>query len=150
MKTVRRFIENITYCEAHGVYRCSKAFLLWREIEDKIYHYVSYRVFFLCEATKDAGSRWSICFFLQTCANRLPKTTVSRNLPPKSLLHWNPSVKTLEWLSKRKVSTLPPRKVYNMRAASPSQINKPLMLTPLHWHHPFSSRHRRPKAISFY
>lgn len=87
---------------------------------------------------------------LQTSINRLPKTTVSRNLPPKSLLHWNPSVKTLEWLSKRKVSTLPPRKVYNMRAASPSQINNPLMLTPLHWHHPFFSHHRRPKAISFY
>ena len=32
-----------------------KLFLLWREIEDKIDHYVSYRVFFLCEATKDAG-----------------------------------------------------------------------------------------------
>ena len=26
-----------------------------KEIEDKIDHYVSYRVFFLCEATKDAG-----------------------------------------------------------------------------------------------
>ena len=32
-----------------------KLFLLRREIEDKIDHYVSYRVFFLCEATKDAG-----------------------------------------------------------------------------------------------
>ena len=32
-----------------------KLFLLWREIEDKIDHYVSSRVFFLCEATKDAG-----------------------------------------------------------------------------------------------
>ena len=29
-----------------------KLFLLWREIEDKIDHYVSSRVFFLCEATK--------------------------------------------------------------------------------------------------
>ena len=28
---------------------------LWREIEDKIDHYVLYRVFFLCEATEDAG-----------------------------------------------------------------------------------------------
>ena len=32
-----------------------KLFLLWREVEDKINHYVSSRVFFLCEATKDAG-----------------------------------------------------------------------------------------------
>ena len=32
-----------------------KLFLLWREIEDKIDHYVLYRVFFLCEATEDAG-----------------------------------------------------------------------------------------------
>ena len=32
-----------------------KNFLLRREIEDKIDHYVSNRVFFLCEATKDAG-----------------------------------------------------------------------------------------------
>ena len=32
-----------------------KLFLLWREIEDKIDHYVSSRVFFLCEATEDAG-----------------------------------------------------------------------------------------------
>ena len=32
-----------------------RLFLLRREIEDKIDHYVSYRVFFLCEATKDAG-----------------------------------------------------------------------------------------------
>ena len=30
-------------------------FLLWRETEDKIDPYVSYRVLFLCEATKDAG-----------------------------------------------------------------------------------------------
>ena len=29
-----------------------KLFLLWREIGDKIDHYISYRVFFLCEATK--------------------------------------------------------------------------------------------------
>ena len=29
--------------------------MLWREIEDKIDHYVSYRVFFLCETTEDAG-----------------------------------------------------------------------------------------------
>ena len=33
-----------------------KLFLLWREIEDKIDHYISYRVFFLCEATEDAGN----------------------------------------------------------------------------------------------
>ena len=32
-----------------------KLFLLWREIEEKIDHYVSYRMFFLREATKDAG-----------------------------------------------------------------------------------------------
>ena len=32
-----------------------KLFLLWREIEDKIDHYASYRVFFLCQATEDAG-----------------------------------------------------------------------------------------------
>ena len=32
-----------------------KLFLLWREIEDKIDHYISYRVFFLCEATEGAG-----------------------------------------------------------------------------------------------
>ena len=32
-----------------------KLFLLWREIGDKIDHYISYRVFFLCEATKGAG-----------------------------------------------------------------------------------------------
>ena len=31
-----------------------KLFLLRRDIEDKIDHYVSYRVFFLFEATKDA------------------------------------------------------------------------------------------------
>ena len=30
-------------------------FLLRREIDDKIAHYGLYRVFFLCEATKDAG-----------------------------------------------------------------------------------------------
>ena len=36
-----------------------KLFLLRREIEDKIDHYVSYRVFFLCEATKDAGDWWN-------------------------------------------------------------------------------------------
>ena len=29
-----------------------KLFLLWREIGDKIDHYISYCVFFLCEATK--------------------------------------------------------------------------------------------------
>ena len=34
-----------------------KSFLLRREIEDKIDHYVFYRVFFLCEATKDAGDK---------------------------------------------------------------------------------------------
>ena len=32
-----------------------KLFLLWREIEDKIDYYVSYRVFFLFEGTEDAG-----------------------------------------------------------------------------------------------
>ena len=32
-----------------------KLFLLWREIEDKNDHYVSLRVFFLCEAIEDAG-----------------------------------------------------------------------------------------------
>ena len=32
-----------------------KLFLLWREIEDKIDHNISSRVFSLCEATKDAG-----------------------------------------------------------------------------------------------
>ena len=32
-----------------------KLFLLWREIGDKIDHYISYRVFFLCEARKGAG-----------------------------------------------------------------------------------------------
>ena len=32
-----------------------KIFLLRREIGDKIDHYASYRVFFLCEATEDAG-----------------------------------------------------------------------------------------------
>ena len=32
-----------------------KLFLLWREIEDKIDQYISSRVFFLCEATEDAG-----------------------------------------------------------------------------------------------
>ena len=32
-----------------------KLFLLWREIGDKIDHYISYRMFFLCEATKGAG-----------------------------------------------------------------------------------------------
>ena len=32
-----------------------KLFLLWREIGDKIDHYISYRVVFLCEATKGAG-----------------------------------------------------------------------------------------------
>ena len=31
-----------------------KLFLLWREIGDKIDRYISYRVFFLCEATKGA------------------------------------------------------------------------------------------------
>ena len=67
---------------------------------------------------------------LQTTANRLPKTTVPRNLPPKSLLHRTPGVNTLEWLSKRKVPTLPPRKVYSMRTASPSQTSNPLMLAP--------------------
>ena len=87
---------------------------------------------------------------LQTSANRLPKTTVPRNLPPKSLLHRTPGVNTLEWLSKRKVPTLPPRKVYSMRTASPSQTSNPLMLAPLQWHHPFSSRRRLKKAISFY
>ena len=33
-----------------------KLFLLWREIEDKIDHYISYRVFFLCEATKEPAT----------------------------------------------------------------------------------------------
>ena len=32
-----------------------KLFLLWREIGDKSDHYISYRVFFQCEATKGAG-----------------------------------------------------------------------------------------------
>ena len=32
-----------------------KLFLLWREIGNKIDHYISYRVFFLCEARKGAG-----------------------------------------------------------------------------------------------
>ena len=32
-----------------------KLFLLWRETGDKIDHYVSYRVLFLCEATERAG-----------------------------------------------------------------------------------------------
>ena len=32
-----------------------KLFLLWREIGDKIDHYISYCVFFLCEAKKGAG-----------------------------------------------------------------------------------------------
>ena len=51
----RRFIENITYCEALGVYGIQKLFLFWRETEDKNDHYVSLRVFFLCEAIEDAG-----------------------------------------------------------------------------------------------
>ena len=32
-----------------------KLFLLWRETGDKIDHYVSYRLLFLCEATERAG-----------------------------------------------------------------------------------------------
>ena len=36
-----------------------KLFLLWCEIEDKINHYILYRVFFLCEATKDASDWWN-------------------------------------------------------------------------------------------
>ena len=32
-----------------------KLFLLWRDSRDKIDHYISYHVFFLCEATKGAG-----------------------------------------------------------------------------------------------
>ena len=36
-----------------------KLFLLWREVGDKIDHYISYRVFFLCEATKGAGDWWN-------------------------------------------------------------------------------------------
>ena len=32
-----------------------KVFLLWRETGDKIDHYISYLVFFLCEATEGAG-----------------------------------------------------------------------------------------------
>ena len=87
---------------------------------------------------------------LPTSANRLPKTTVPRSLPPKSLLHRNPGVNTLEWLSKRKAPTLLPRKVYSMRTASPSQTSNPVMLAPLHCYHPFSTRHPLTKAISFY
>ena len=37
-----------------------KLFLLWREIGDKIDHYISYRVFFPCEATEGAGD-WLKC-----------------------------------------------------------------------------------------
>ena len=37
-----------------------KLFLLWRVIGDKIDHYISYHVFFLCEATKGAGD-WRNC-----------------------------------------------------------------------------------------
>ena len=36
-------------------YKCSKAFSVMAWVEDKIDHYISYRVFFLCEASKGAG-----------------------------------------------------------------------------------------------
>ena len=48
-------MNNITSSAAFGVYRCWKAFLLWRDIGDKIDRYISCPVFSPCEATKGAG-----------------------------------------------------------------------------------------------
>ena len=49
-------LKNITYSEALGVYSCSKAFPVtaW-DWGTKTNYYISYRVFFLCEATKIAS-----------------------------------------------------------------------------------------------
>ena len=43
LKTIRRFIENITYCEALRVYRCSKAFsvMAWDWQQNQSLRFVS-------------------------------------------------------------------------------------------------------------
>ena len=82
LKTIRRFIKNITYSEALGVLQ-KKAFsvvawgwgqnrscwsmnvIIWTDVDSCLFisrlvlKYAIYRVFFLCEATKGAGDWWN-------------------------------------------------------------------------------------------
>ena len=79
---------------------------------------------------------------LQASVNRLPRTTESPNLPPINLLHRIPDGDTWDWWNKKSTPTPFPRKAYNMRTSSLSQVGNPLTLASLQRRHPLT------KAIS--